>query len=388
MALGSRVSPLAGAISIPQATTKTRLTGIDALRGLAMIAMALDHAASAVRTSLQAESYGGQPAILENWTHWVSGLFTNLAAPTFWLLSGISLALYTFSRRKRGWSEWEITRFLLTRAGVLILLDLTVSRTAWAGQGPYLHVLLSIGVSLAIISVLRLLPLSILAILMAAVMLGYQLLLPTIAPLYSNTDNFWLALALTYSVQTDPAIEYSLLGWAPLMGLGFVLGQKINAPTLRRWESWVAIGAALLSGGLALRLMGGFGDLTPYAAYSNAQWYHWLILSKTPPSLTYLMFNLGLAALILAAFLASVQWLERIPGRWLVVIGQVALFFFIAHVLVYNLVSQVIMTVTPALPSMVRCYIAWLIGLTILVPVSYSYRSLRRRYPNSLLRYL
>ena len=383
-----RVLPLTDAAAVPKTATKARLISIDALRGVAMVAMALDHAASSVRTSLQAESYGGQAAILENWTHWVSGLFTNLAGPTFWLLSGISLALFEVSRRKRGLSDWEITRFLLARASVLILLDLTICQWAWAGQGPYLHVLLSIGLGLALVSILRLLPLSVLAVLMLAVLLGYQWLLPTIAPLLSQTSNFWLALLLTYSTEIYPAVKYSILGWTTLMGLGFVLGRNIKSPIFHRPGTWVAIGTALLGGWFALRLIGDFGDLTPYAAYTNAQWYHWFIMSKTPPSLSYQMFNLGLAALLLGVLSAREQLLQRPPAQWLVTAGQVALFFFVAHIVVYGVLGRVVMTLDLPIPSMVKTYVVWLIGLAILIPIAQSYRSLRKQYPNSLLRYL
>ncbi len=383
-----KVSSLTGAVAVPQVTAKVRLIALDALRGVAMIAMALDHAAASVRTSLQAESYGGQPAILENWSHWVFGLFTNLAGPTFWLLSGVSIALFEASRRKRGMSEWAITRFFLTRAAVLVLLDLTICQLAWAGQGPYLHVLLSIGVSLALMSVLRLLPTPIFITLILGLLFGYQWFLPAIAPAFSQTDNFWLALFLTYSTEIYLAVEYSILGWLPLMGLGIILGRRISSPKLRQAETWAIIGGMLLCGWLVLRLIGGFGDLTPYTAYSDAQWHHWLIMSKTPPSLTYLLFNLGLAALILAVFYTLNYWLEHPLGQWLVWIGQVSLFFFVAHIVVYGILGRTIMALDLPIPSMVRTFMVWPVGLIMLVPLAQGYRSLRQRYPNSLLRYL
>jgi uncharacterized membrane protein len=383
-----KVSPLSGVVAVPRATVRGRILGIDALRGLALVVMALDHAASFVGVSLQAESYGGQPAILENWAHWVSGLITNLAAPAFWLLSGVSLALFVASRRRRGMSEKSITTFLLTRAGVILLLDLTLCQWAWAGQGPYTHVLLSIAICLALMSVLRLLPIQWIAGIMLLLLVSYQLVLPTIAPVYSQTDNVWSALLLAYSTRTFPAIEYSVWGWLPLMGLGFVFGQNISAPLLSRWQSWVAIGGGLLGGWLVLRVIGGFGDLTPFVAYDDVRWYHFLIMSKTPPSLSYLTFNLGLASLMLAAFYAWGNLLERFPGQWLVIIGQVSLFFFVAHIVVYGILGRTMSVLGLPLPGMVRAYLAWMIGLLILLPLAQKYRSLRRRHPQSLLRYL
>lgn len=385
----TQVSPIVSTVAaVPQVATKERLLGIDALRGIAIIVMALDHAASFVSTSLQAESYGGQPAILENWTHWVSGLFTNLAAPTFWFLSGVSLAFFIASRRRRGEPSWTTTRFLLTRGSVLILLDLTICRWAWAGQGPYLQVLLSIGLSLALISVVRLLPLRVLLGLGLTLLFSYQLLLPIIAPHFSQTDNFWLALLLAYSTKTDPAVEYSLFGWFSLMLLGFVLGHYMSLPALRRAQTWVTIGLALLSVWFILRLIGGFGDLTPYSAYTDAQWYHFLIMNKTPPSLTYLTFNLGIAALVLAMFFNWPNWLGHPFVRWLAITGQVSLFFFVAHIVVYSVLGQAVMALHLPIPGMVKTFAVWGAGLFILIPMALAYRSLRQRYPQSVLRYL
>lgn len=385
----TNVTPLVSTVTaVPQVVTKERLLGIDALRGIAILVMALDHAASFVRTSLQAESYGGQPAILENWTHWVSGLFTNLAAPTFWFLSGVSLALFVASRRRRAESSWATTRFLLTRASVLILLDLTICRWAWAGQGPYLQVLLSIGLSLALISVVRLLPLRVLLGLGLTLLFSYQLLLPIIAPQFSETNNFWLALLLAYSTKTHPAVEYSLFGWFSLMLLGFVLGHYMTLPALRRAQTWLTAGLALLSVWFVLRLIGGFGDLTPYSAYTDAQWYYFLIMNKTPPSLTYLTFNLGIAALVLAMFFNWPGWLSHPLARWLAITGQVSLFVFVVHIVVYSILGQVVMALGLPIPSMIKTYVLWVTGLIILVPLALVYRSLKQRYPQSVLRYL
>jgi uncharacterized membrane protein len=90
-------------------SSRSRILAIDAMRAIALAAMALDHAAASVGVSLQAETYGGQAAILASWPYWVTGLFTNLAAPTFWLLSGASIALFAAGDAARV-SEWGITR--------------------------------------------------------------------------------------------------------------------------------------------------------------------------------------------------------------------------------------------------------------------------------------
>lgn len=361
-----------------------RILPIDALRGVAMIAMALDHVASFLWVSLQAETYGGQPAVLESWPHWVAGLFTNIAAPIFWLLSGVSVALLEASRKRKGDSDWQISRFLIIRAGLILFLDMTICQVFWAGKGPYTHVLLSIGFSLVGLSLLRLLPVYVTTGLSLAVLIGYQFGLPYIAANFSQTDHLWQALLFSYSTRTFPAVEFSLLGWASLMGLGYVLGRGLSNPELH-WRGFMT-GAApgLLGVWLVLRLSGSFGDLTPYA--SHQPWYYFLVMSKTPPSLSYLAFNLGLAAVIFTFFSARSHWLKLMPLKWLVLFGQVSLFFFVVHIMVFNLLSRVMRALPLSLPGMVQVFITWGAGLILMLPIASVYRSLRKRY--RLLRYL
>jgi uncharacterized membrane protein len=364
-------------------SAKQRIVALDALRGMALVTMALDHAAAFVSVNLQAETYGGQPAILENWAHWVSGLITNLAAPTFWLLSGASIALLEASRRRSGASEWEITRFLLIRAGIILALDLTLCEIAWNGQGPYTHVLLSIALCLIVLSVARLLPLPVFAALSALLLLIYQLGVATIAAHFSQTLDFWQALLLGYSTHTRPAVEYALAGWFSVMGLGYVLGRNLSSSWLRRAQVWVGFGAFLLSSWFVLRLLGGFGDLTPFTTQNL--WPHILIMGKTPPTLTYLAFNLGWAALLLAIFQTRSEWLRRAPGQWLVWCGQVSLFVFVAHLIIYGIIGRLVLPLRLPIPGMALAYGVWLAGLCLLLPSAKFYRQLRQRY--ALLHY-
>jgi hypothetical protein len=148
----------------------------------------------------------------------------------------------------------------------------------------------------------------------------------------------------------------------------------------------VTIGITLLCTWFVLRLIGGFGDLVPFT--TNDQWHYFVIMSKTPPSLTYLAFNLGWSALLMAVLYAQSDWLERVPLTWLIKCGQVSLFFFAAHIVVYGLLGRGISMLNLPGPAIVRTYIVWVCGWAILVPLAMAYQSLRRRYPRSPLRYL
>lgn len=367
-----------------EAVVGQRILPIDALRGVAMIAMALDHVAAFMLVSLQAETYGGIPAVLESWPRWVAGLFTNVAAPTFWLLSGVSVVLLEASRKKRGDTSWQISRFLLIRAALILLLDMTVCELTWAGKGPYTHVLLSIGISLIGLSLLRMLPVYVIASVSIAMLVGYQTFLPQIAANFSQTDHFWLALSISYSTHTVPAVEFSLLGWGGLMGLGYALGKGIFGPSNGKTKYLGAAVPALLAVWLALRLLGSFGDLVPYSP--DQPWYFFFVMSKTPPSLTYLTFNLGLAGMIFLLFASFRQWLTRPPLQWLVLFGQVSLFFFVIHIGVFGLLGRLALSLQLPLPGILLLLVVWVAGLGVMLPISSFYRKLRKRYP--ILRYL
>ncbi|HQY92595.1 MAG: OpgC domain-containing protein [Caldilinea sp.] len=372
-----------GAVS---AQAGVRLLAIDALRGLAIVVMALDHAAASVLVSLQAESYGGLTPQLGNWPSWVLGLFTNLASPTFWFLAGVSMTLYAQGRRRKGASNREITQFFLIRAGVLAVLDLTVAWLAWRGGTPYTHVLLSIGISIALVSLLRLLPTIVLAMVGFIWLAAYQVMLPGLAAQLNQGVDYWQALLVYFSYTTFPATEFAILGWGSLIALGCVFGTVVRRPWFQSPRNWALVGAGLLAIFALLRVWGGFGDLGRYDA--SLPIYYWIVMSKTPPSLTFLLFNLGIASWIYALFLSRESWLQVRPFAWLVTMGQVALFAFVVHLVLYGLLGRLVGLLPVAGPGVVRAVAVWLVGLAILIPLCTWYRGYRRARPNTLLRYL
>lgn len=380
--LTSRVAP-------PSATTKSRIVAIDALRGTALILMALTHAAFFIGVGMQAESYGGQRVFLQGPAYWFSGLLTTLASPIFFFLAGTSLALLESSQQKRGVSQWEITRFMLIRALVILVLDLTVCNYFWMGKTPYIHVLTSIALAMIPLSVARILPTRVLLIGSVALVLIYQGILGVLAPqLFAGEEQSFLqALFLTYSYKTQPAVGFPVLGWGPIMWLGFVLGRSINRPIFQQPRTWLMLGGGMLGIWLVLRLVGGYGDLGPFQGGDLLPMF--LVMSKAPPSLTYLTFKLGIAALIMAGFCARTGWFDGGILNGLVIIGRVSLFFYVMHIIVYHALAQLfLMLPVPAIPMVIYGYAVWGVGMVVLFVLSQAYYRLRQRHPQSWLRYL
>ncbi|NJN16877.1 MAG: succinyl transferase OpgC [Oscillochloris sp.] len=365
----------------------SRVLVVDALRGLALLAMALDHAAFFIGTGLQAESYGGAAVNLQSFPYWFSGLITNLAAPIFWLLSGVSLALYEAGRRRRGDDESAISRFMLIRAAVILVLDLTVCAIAWRGDYPYVHVLTTMAITMAILALLRYLPTGAILAIGLGTLLGYQGWLMLVGPTMAEATTLGPAIWLGFSYVTVPAIGFSVLGWGPLMVLGFVIGRKRNNGARPNPQLLLHAGLALLGFALCLRLIGGYGDFGPFGQIGDSA-AHWLIMSKAPPSLSFFAFNLGLAALIAAFASLRPALLERAPLNWLALVGQTSLGFYVAHLWVYHLVAALVEPLNLPIIALAKGYLVFALGLLLLLPICLGYRRLRKAYPQSVLRYL
>ena len=373
------------AAAAPAPTKTERYVAIDMLRGVAMLAMALDHAAYFARTEFVAESFNSIRPTIESWPHMLTGFVTNIASGIFFTLAGTSVAFFEKSRRKQGWSEGRITRFLLTRALILLALDQLINRLVYQMDFA-VTVLTAIAFCLAVIAFARRLPLPAIA----AAGLGLLLIYPLIVTQFpydpAQPPPDLIKALFLFGMDAPPFVEFPALGWLGLVLLGYVWGRLLLAgkTAVSPRLLWVAL--AGFAAFLALRLLGGYGNLLPYQP--DWPWFYFFIENKQPPSLTYLLLNLSVAVVILAAIKRVERPLARsAPGWALTVLGQTSLFFFVAHLFLYAFGLAVLIPPT-SLPGMgiVRGYLISGLGVLILIPVCAGYRRLRRRY--SVLSYL
>ena len=114
-----------------KATIEGRLISLDALRGLIIMLMAIDHASYFIARVHSAEFWGSALPVYSSgfwfWTRWV----THLCAPGFFFLMGAGMILLADARRNAGWEENQITRFFFIRGLFLIFLQLFVEDPAW-----------------------------------------------------------------------------------------------------------------------------------------------------------------------------------------------------------------------------------------------------------------
>src|SRR5262245_20055165 len=114
------------AVSSAAAVRRSRLDSVDALRGLIMIIMALDHVRDFIHRGAMSESPTNLATTtpLLFMTRWV----THLCAPTFTLTAGLGAYFYwRRGQRTKGQLAW----FLLTRGLWLIALELTLMQFAF-----------------------------------------------------------------------------------------------------------------------------------------------------------------------------------------------------------------------------------------------------------------
>jgi len=314
-----------------QPATSRRIESIDALRGLAMVIMALDH----VRDFVHRGAMSGSPTDLATttpilfFTRWI----THICAPVFMLTAGMGAFLWW----RRGRSRGELSWFLLTRGVWLIVLEVTVMRLAYnftfSSQYPLLLIVLwALGGCMILMAALVWLPLPLLAAVSLAAIAGHNLLDGIDPARFGAVAGVWNVLHQPGVVPfpgVSVFVAYPLVPWVAVMALGFCLGPVFRWDGPRRRRFLIAAGAAATAAFVSLRALNGYGDPAPWSAQRSPVFtlLSFLNTTKYPPSLLFLLMTLGPALLLLA-------WLDRQDlraGNPLVVFGRVPLFYFVLH---------------------------------------------------------
>ena len=146
---------MATGLSNEQAKVKRRLASIDALRGLVIVIMFIDHLRDMfflhIQLSDPVDANTTTPAFF------LLRLLSSLCAPVFVLLTGLSAFLYGLHHTKK-----EVAHFLLKCGLILIALEVSIISIAWTGNVPpsklYLQVIWVIGLSMVLMSVMIYMP--------------------------------------------------------------------------------------------------------------------------------------------------------------------------------------------------------------------------------------
>jgi uncharacterized membrane protein len=314
----------------------TRVQALDALRGLVIVIMALDH----VRDYFHASGYGYDPldfsrtTVALYLTRWV----THFCAPTFVFLAGVSAWL----QRAKGKSTPRLARFLLTRGLWLVLLEVTVVAFGWSFSIPllpHLQVIWAIGWSMVILAALVYLPRPAVLAIGIAIVAGHNLLDPIRSNELGAWAPAWILLheqnMLVASGEVVAFVAYPLLAWIGVLALGYGLGPVFLSPN--RDRSLVRLALGMLAVFLVLRGLNLYGDPRPWApqAAMRDTFMDFFNVRKYPPSLLYVCVTLAPMLLLVPVF-------DRLRGPAAAVLrtfGAVPLMAYVAHLYVMHLLA-------------------------------------------------
>ncbi|MBN3132713.1 DUF1624 domain-containing protein [Pectobacterium brasiliense] len=313
-----------------------RLIAIDALRGLVMVLMLLDHVRETFYLHLQLadpiDVTSTDPMLFINRT------LAHLCAPVFVFLTGLSAALYHQKVQDRR----QTALFLFQRGLILILLELTLVNFAWTFQFPpqviYLQVIWAIGMSMLALSALIWLPAGLVFILGIVIVGGHNLLDSLQAsagsiwsiPWAILHDRGWINIGDTFRMRTS----YPVLPWIGVISLGYVAGALYRKEVFPLQRQKVLLTLA----GITLAL---FFVLRSINLYGEKPWQQGDVITQTlmsyfnitkyPPSLLFLCLTLSIGLCLLAVFERQQQ------RRWLVILasfGAAPMFFYLLHLYV------------------------------------------------------
>lgn len=315
---------------------RQRLLSIDALRGLVILFMLLDH----VRETFLLHRQVSDPMSIDSTEPalFISRTLAHLCAPVFVLLTGLSAFLY--GQKYQGRSD--VSAFLFKRGLFLVVLEFTLVNFAWTFQLPpsviYLQVIWAIGVSMLALAALVWLPRPLLIGLALLIIGGHNLLDGVHFAPGSAAQNLWAIVHERSWIDVSDTLRlrttYPVLPWIGVIALGYGLGPwfaSATLPALRQRYLWLA-GAGALVGFGVLRLVNGYGE-KPWQLHDSAVQTLMSVfnITKYPPSLLFLALTLGIGLLLLLAF-------ERAGHkRWigvLAVFGAAPMFFYLLHLYV------------------------------------------------------
>ena len=133
-------------------TQNTRLQSIDALRGLVILFMLLDHVRETFYLHMQVSD--PMDVIHTDPALFFSRTLAHLCASVFVLLTGLAVFLYGAKHDSRA----AVSGFLFKRGLFLVVLEVTLVNFAWTFQFPptviYLQVIWAIGLSMLALAAL------------------------------------------------------------------------------------------------------------------------------------------------------------------------------------------------------------------------------------------
>ncbi|MFN7979813.1 MAG: heparan-alpha-glucosaminide N-acetyltransferase domain-containing protein [Vicinamibacterales bacterium] len=379
-----------------------RLRALDVVRGLLMAVMALDHVGLMVGRFHSQEMWAGA------WTRYQSALpfltrfVTHLCAPGFFLLMGAGLALQAETRTRDGWPPRRITRSIVTRGLVLLLVATLLEVPAFLiatltgpslGDNPefaipggperrwVFTVLYALAVS-TIVGGLLARARSWVWSALAVAAIGLTALTTPGAEQGATDFSFARSVLLISRWSHGVWTQYPFVPWFGIAAIGVLLGRALSADQAGTYRRLPWLGVAAIVAGVALRAAGGFGNLR---VPRDSSWIEFLNVLKYPPSLVFTLWTVGGNLLLLSTAQRAAAWVTP-AGRWLETLGRAPLAFYIAHLWLFAIVGALWFRQGAGYGVV---YAIWLGGLVPLTFATAAFsRFVARRPAGSAWRYL
>ena len=298
--------------------TRPRVSGIDIIRGVVMVLMAIDH----VRL------YGGVPAGGQTaglfFTRWI----THFCAPAFVFLAGTSAYLHGQSIGTRA-----LPAFLATRGLLLVALELTIVKFSWGFNLDYsaftlAGVIWMIGWCMVLLAVLVRIGLNPRALgIVGLVVIGLQQAFSLVPKLLPSIGPFW---EFIYPTGEDAIggiqVLYVLVPWIGVMaaGYGFGLIAVMDDATRRRWCFRIGLGAVALFLAIAIPV----AVIQPASADGPPLLFRILGQNKYPASQLFLLMTLGPTIALLPLADRARGWFARVLETF----GRVPMVYYLLHI--------------------------------------------------------
>jgi uncharacterized membrane protein len=375
---------------------RTRLQNIDALRGFVMVLMLLDHVRETwflhVPVADPVDAHTAVPAIF------LARLAVSLCAPIFVALTGLGVYLY-----HQHHTIEETTAYLLKRGLLLMAIEVFyLSPIYWGIAQPtfWLQVIWCIGVCMIVLAALIRLPHKALITIGLVIVCGHNLLDPikldTSNPLYLLWGELHQRGQFELPGGFIVKFSYPILAWVGVIALGYGIGPWFTGETTaqERQKRLILLGLGMLAAFVAIRTLNVYGDKPWFVVDGDPMRtaMSFFALTKYPPSLLFLLFTLGVGALMLV-------WLERLGDSGLIralsVFGGAPMFFYLIHLTTLRILYHIAFAIwgpTEGNLFAVSSYawvLVWYVALIVpfYIPTAWYSRLKKRRRDIAWLKY-
>lgn len=317
-----------------------RLLAIDALRGIVILIMLLDH----VREYFYLHKQVSDPMLIESVEPalFFGRLAAHLCPAVFIFLAGVAAYLYA---QRYQLSRMALSGYLFKRGVLLIALEISVINFAWMFTFPpeklYLQVIWAIGLSMISLAGLIWIRRDLLLVFAISICIGHNLLAPIqfssdeigYIPWAILHDRSWIHLTDSMKIRTS----YPVLPWIGVITLGYLAGAWVQK--LKSWpgerQPMLFLGIAGLMFFCVLRYGNYYGEFHPRVLGNTSllSVMSFLNVTKYPPSLHYVLLT-GSVGLLLYAGLRCLEIKQPKYLEPLVIFGSAPMFFYVLHLCV------------------------------------------------------